>query len=129
MQASSGLLEPEPGRAKLEAIYGCSDWCVRMGEATETADGKHLWVEKRRMGVADAGLGGIVVGKGGRKKVVAVHDAVAEVMEERGDEDAGERPSVKEDPLLENAEVSRQGLAENQFVGPMRTCRWWERDV
>ena len=55
-----------------------------VGEAAKTAGGKHLGVGKGRVGVAGAGFGGIVVGKGGRKKVVAVHDAVAEVMKGKG---------------------------------------------
>ena len=55
-----------------------------VGEAAKIAGGRHLGVGKRRVGVADVGLGGIVMGKGGWKKVVAVHDAVAEVMKGKG---------------------------------------------
>ena len=56
--------------------------------------------------------------KGRRKKVVAVHDTVAEVMKGKGGRGAGERASAKDNVLLENAKVSRRGLAENQSCGP-----------
>lgn len=55
-----------------------------MGEAPETAGGKHVRVGKGGVGVADADLGGKVVGRGGREEIIAIHDTVGEVVEGEG---------------------------------------------
>jgi len=53
-------------------------------KSTEAAGGKHLRVGKRRVGVANSGFGSKVVWKGGGKKIVPIHDTMAEVMKGKG---------------------------------------------